>query len=146
MVTIVNGLVGGLVATVVMTAVMMLLGGDDPPPTAVLWSKYVGDNPPEEYLMQGMVLHLVYGTIAGGVFAALALGLDFVSLATIGSAVLWGVVWAIVLLIIAVVFWMIVILGMEPGGMSMMATQLGLHLVYGVVLAGWLFYDVVGLG
>lgn len=146
MVTIVNGLVGGLVATIVMTVFMMALGGDDPPPPANLWAKYIGDGAPEDYVPQGLVLHLVYGTVAGGVFAGVALGLGVVSLATIGSAILWGAVWGVVLMAIAAVFWMTIILGMDPEGLSTMAMQLGFHLVYGVVLGGWLFYDIVGLG
>lgn len=69
MVTILNGLVGGFVATLVMTGFMMTMGDDSPPPTALLWAKYVGDGEPDQYMMQGMALHLLYGTIAGGVFA-----------------------------------------------------------------------------
>lgn len=145
LVTIVNGLVGGLVATVVMTAVMMLLRDDDPPTPAVLWAKYVADGSPDEYMMPGMMLHLVYGTLMGGVFAALA-GVGVISLGTIGGAILWGVVWGVVLVIVAAAFWMTIILGMDPGDASEMATQVGFHVVYGVVLAGWLFYDVIGLG
>jgi hypothetical protein len=46
MVNILSGLVGGLVATIVMTIFMMGLGDDSPPPTAALWAKSVGDGGP----------------------------------------------------------------------------------------------------
>lgn len=59
MATIPGGLVGGFVATIVMTAFMMALGDDSPPPTALFWSTYVGNGPPDDYTMQGMILHLV---------------------------------------------------------------------------------------
>jgi hypothetical protein len=45
-VTLLNGLLGGVLATIVMTALMMALGDDSPPPTALFLSKYVGDGPP----------------------------------------------------------------------------------------------------
>lgn len=53
-ITFINGLAGGIVATIVMTVFMMALGDDSPPPTALFWSQYVGDGGPEEYMMQGM--------------------------------------------------------------------------------------------
>lgn len=82
MVSLLNGLIGGFIATIVMTAFMMTLGDDSPPPTAVFWSKYVGEGPPEEYMMQGMILHMLYGTINGAVYVLLAaiLGLGIASL------------------------------------------------------------------
>lgn len=64
-VTILGGLLGGVVATIVMTALMMWLGDDSPPPTAVFWSTYVGDGRPGEYVRQGMVLHFLYGSVLG---------------------------------------------------------------------------------
>lgn len=59
-----------------MTIFMMLLGDDSPPPTALFWSKYLGDRSPNQYMMQGMMLHFIYGIIAGGVFAAVLPALD----------------------------------------------------------------------
>lgn len=92
MVTILSALVGGFVATIVMTVFMMTMGDDSPPPTALLWSKYVGDSDPDQYMMQGMALHLIYGTVAGGVFAGLvsALGLSVATLAGASSGASFG--------------------------------------------------------
>jgi len=138
MVTLISGLVGGLVATIVMTGFMMGLGDDSPPPTAAFWAKYVGDGEPSAYMLQGMVLHLLYGIAAGGVFVALLapLGLGITALS---GALLWGVVYGVVLFVIAAGFWMMIVLDMSATPM-MAAMFLLFHLVYGVVLGGFLFY------
>lgn len=143
MVTLIGGLVGGLVATIVMTVFMMGLGDDSPPPTSLFWSKYVGGGDPDEYVMQGMVLHMIYGVVAGGIFAVIVPLLGFVSVATVGSALLWGLVYGFVLFLGAAVFWMNVVLGMSPE-MKMAGTFLFFHLVYGAVLGGWLGAGILG--
>lgn len=142
MVTIGSGLVGGFVATIVMTILMMTLGDDSPPPTALLWSKYVGDGTPQEYMMQGMILHMLYGIIAGGVFAVLVPLFGFVSVATVGSAVLWGLVYGFILFLGGVMFWMNLVLGMEPE-MKMAGMFLFFHLVYGLVLGAWFGFGIL---
>lgn len=139
MATVISGLVGGLIATIAMTVVMMAIGDDSPPPPAQVWSQYIGDGEPQEYMMQGMVLHLIYGIIAGGVFVVLVPAIGF-SLGTLTMAIVWGIVWAVVLFIVGAVFWMRIVLGVEPA--MQMVMMFGLfHLVYGVVLGAW-----VGLG
>lgn len=135
MVTITSGLAGGLVATIVMTMVMMALGDDSPPPTAALWARFVGDEPADEYMMQGMVLHLLYGVAAGAAFVlvAPAIGLELTDLTL---AVIAGVGYAIVLTIVGMVFWMKIVLAMdaEPKEMAMFGV---FHIVYGLVLGGF---------
>lgn len=143
MVTLIGGLVGGLVATIVMTILMMVLGDDSPPPTALFWSKYIGDGDPSDYMLPGMMLHLLYGIIAGGVFALIVPLIGFISLATVGSAVLWGLIYGIVLFVGAAVFWMNIVLGMEPE-MKMVGMFLFFHLVYGAVLGAWLGLGILG--
>lgn len=139
MVTILSGLAGGLLATIVMTIFMMALGDDSPPPTAELWAKYVGDGPAEDYMMPGMVLHMLYGIGAGAVFVllvpAVGLGLD-----ELVAAVAAGIVFALVLTVVGMVFWMKIVIAKdaEPRTMAMFGV---FHLVYGVVLGG-----VVGAG
>lgn len=142
MVSIVSGFAGGLVATIVMTVFMMALGDDSPPPTALFWSQYVGESEPDEYMMQGMVLHLLYGTIGGGVFAVLAASLGSVSVATLGSALLWGLVYGFVLFVGAAVFWMNVVLDVDAD-VQMVGMFLFFHLVYGAVLGAWLGYGIL---
>jgi len=132
--TVLAGLAGGLVATIVMAIVMMVAGDDDPPP-AMLLAKVAGGEP-GEYEMPGMVLHLLYGTVAGVVFAlgvpAVGLGFDTLLVAT-GL----GIVWGIVLLIIGMVFWMKAVIGADADR-EMMMRFVVLHLLYGVVLGAFL--------
>ncbi|MUV85458.1 hypothetical protein GJ631_02385 [Natronomonas sp. CBA1123] len=139
MVTLLSGLVGGLLATIVMTMFMMALGDDSPPPTAQLWAKYVGDGPAEEYMMPGMALHIMYGIGAGVAFVLVVPALGF-GLETLLTAVAFGAAYGIVLTVVGMILWMRVVLAMEPDP-KMMGMFTVFHLVYGVVLGA-----VVGSG
>lgn len=134
MVSILTGLIAGLVATVAMTMFMMAMGDDSPPPTAALWAKYVGDEGPAAYMKQGLLLHLLYGVGAGGAFAvgATALALDVGAGVLVGSA-LWGLAFGLALMVGGMVFWMRVVLAVEPDPKTMGAFGF-FHVVYGVVL------------
>jgi hypothetical protein len=125
-------LIGGLLATIVMTMFIMALGDDSPPPTASLWAKYVGDEGPEAYMMQGMVLHMLYGIGAGAAFAVgvTALGL---SVGTITGSLLWAVAYGVLLTVVGAVFWMRIVLALEPER-AMVGMFALFHLVYAVVL------------
>ena len=142
MVTQLGGLVGGLVATIVMTMLMMGLGDDSPPPTAVLWSKYVGGGAPSEYMMQGMVLHMLYGIGAGWVFALLGTNdlIAVMSLDTVTGGVVNGLIYGAILFVVAAVLWTKIVLDMDPEPQEM-GMNLVMHLVYGVILGA-----IVGLG
>ena len=62
------GVEGGAIATAVMT----LFRGpitDSLPPTAAFWATYVGTAGPEEYPVQALLLHVLYGMGAATVFA-----------------------------------------------------------------------------
>lgn len=138
MVTLLNGLASGFVATVVMTMFMMALGDDSPPPTAALWAKFVGDRGPEAYMPQGMALHMLYGIGAGGAFAVLTT-VAGLGVGTLTGALLWAVAYAVVLTLVGMVFWMKIVLAMEP--QPGMAAMFGFfHLVYGLVLAAGVTY------
>lgn len=135
MASITAGLVGGLVATIVMTAMMMVMGDGGPPPTAGLLATF-GDGTTEDYKMPGMLMHLGYGTVAGAVFAmgvpVLGLSLD-----SIGIATGLGLVYGIVLMIGGMLFWMRTVIGMDPDR-DMMVTFGVVHVVYGLVLGAFL--------
>ena len=139
--TVLNGLVGGLIATIVMTVFMMTLGDDSPPPTALFWSKYVGDGEPDEYMMQGMVLHMLYGIIAGLVFVVVV-PLIGISIGSMTTAVLFALAYGFVLFLGAAVFWMNVVLDIDAE-MPMVAMFLLFHLIYGGVLGVWLQLGVL---
>ena len=132
--TLLGGVVGGLVATIVMTIFMMGLGDDSPPPTALFLSQYVGDDDPEAYMLPGMALHVLYGIGSGVVLAAIlpAAGFGNVdALVAIGIGLAYGVV----LFVGAAVFWMKLVLGMDPEPKDV-GLFLLFHLIYGGVLGG----------
>lgn len=140
MVSILSGLTGGLVATIVMTMFMMGFGDDSPPPTAALWAKYVGNAGPESYMMQGMALHMLYGIGAGAAFAvaATALGLG-VGSGALTTSLLWAVIFGLALTVVGALFWMNIVLAMEPEP-KMLGMFAFFHLVYGVVLGASVAY------
>jgi hypothetical protein len=135
MASLLAGLAGGLVATIVMTIVMMAMGDGGPPPTAALVAKFA-DGDPADYAMPGMVLHLLYGIGAGGVFAVGVPLLGF-DLEAIGVAVGLGLAYGLVLMVGGMLFWMRTIIGIEPDRDTI--TLFGtVHVVYGVVLGAFL--------
>ena len=140
MASVIAGLAGGVVATIVMTIAMMMMGDGGPPPTARLVAKFAGGDP-EEYAMPGMALHFVYGIVAGAVFAVGVplLGLD---LGSIAVAVGLGLVYGVVLMIGGMAFWMRLVIGMEPDR-DMMMTFGTVHVIYGVVLGAFLGANVI---
>lgn len=132
-----SGLAGGLVATIAMTVVMMMAGDDSPPPTAQLWAKFVGDGPADEYVMQGMVLHFLYGIGAGWVLGLIAAGglLLFTPL-NLTNGIINGAIYGLLLMVPAVV-WFKGIIGMDAGPPQLLMMT-GMHVVYGLVLGAWL--------
>ncbi|MFC4247830.1 hypothetical protein ACFOZ7_12840 [Natribaculum luteum] len=141
MASISAGLAGGVVATIVMTIAMMILGDDGPPPTARLVSKFAGGDP-EEYAMPGMALHVIYGIVAGAVFAV-GVPLIGLNLDSIVGAVGLGLAYGIVLMIGGMVVWMRTIIGIEPDR-DMLMTFGTVHVVYGVVLGAFLGAGLFG--
>lgn len=138
--SVIAGLAGGIVATIVMTAVMMVMGDGGPPPTAQLLSQIAGGEP-ADYAMPGMVLHLLYGIGAGAVFAVGVPLLD-VTFDSIAVATGLGLVYGIGLLVVGMVFWMRLVMGMDPDK-DMMTTFATVHVVYGVVLGAFLGAGIV---
>lgn len=135
MASVIAGLVWGFVATIVMTMTMMAVGDGGPPPTAALVAKFAGGTP-EEHKKPGMLLHMLYGTIAGAVFAV-GVPLVGLSLDSIGVAIGLGFVYGVVLMIGGMVFWLRLVIGVEPDK-GMMKVFGIVHVVYGVVLGALL--------
>jgi hypothetical protein len=88
-----------------------------------------------------MVLHLVYGVVAGGVFAvgAPVVGVEFESIAV---AVGLGLLYGVVLMVGGMVFWMRTVIGVEPDRDTMVMFGT-VHVVYGIVLGALLGVDVL---
>lgn len=137
MATILSGLVGGLFGAIVAGA-LLRAASDDPAPSATVWAMYLGDGYPSHYVVQGTATHVLYGAGAGAVFA-LFVGSLSLALSTVGAALLWAVVWAAVLAVIAVGLWSMVVIGDVPDGRGL--AELGaMHLAFGVVLGLWVHY------
>lgn len=130
MATVLSGLLGGLLGAIATGA--MLLTNDDPGPAAVVWAKYLGDGDPTHYETHGNAVHLVYGVVAGGLFALLA-GWLSLGVSSLGGALLWAIVWSAVLALLAVGFWTRLVLGADPDAEALAAMGI-MHLVFGLAL------------
>ncbi|MEF8771895.1 hypothetical protein [Halodesulfurarchaeum sp.] len=102
-----------------------------PPPTADLLAKFRGGEA-IDFEKPGMVLHLLYGTVAG---AVLAIGLPLIGFGfeSLGVAIGFGLVYGLVLMVGGMIFWMNTIIGMSPDK-EMVLTFATVHVVYGVIL------------
>lgn len=131
------GAEGGLIATLVMTAYRLPVSRSLPP-TANFWAQYVGGGDPEQYTLQGAVLHLVYGTVAGGVFGALVpeRGSDSESRREVVD-VLRALGYSVVLSVFGSRVILARVLGMDLEADERLVFHLG-HFVYGLTLGTWM--------
>ncbi|MEF8775297.1 MAG: hypothetical protein V5A43_02185 [Haloarculaceae archaeon] len=138
--SVLAGLAAGIVATIIMTVVMMVMGDGGPPPTAALVTTVRGGQP-ADHAMPGMILHLLYGTGAGAVFAV-GVPLLSISLDALPVATGLGLVYGIILMIGGVGFWLRIVIGMEAdrGTMLLFGT---VHVVYGLVLGAFLGAGII---
>jgi len=63
------GVEGGTIATAVMTLFRMPIT-DSLPPTARFWATYVGNGDPDDYPVQALLLHFLYGVAGATAFTA----------------------------------------------------------------------------
>lgn len=87
--------------------------------------------------MQGLVLHLFYGIVAGGIFALVVPLFEFIEVDTLVLALLWGLLFGFVLFIGGAIFWMRIVLDIEPDR-KMVGMFLLFHLMYGIVFGVWI--------
>ncbi|MWV65446.1 hypothetical protein GRS48_11550 [Halorubrum sp. JWXQ-INN 858] len=132
-----RGVVGGLIATAMMTLyrfpVFRAL-----PPTADFWAKYVGGGDPEAYPGIGLILHVVYGGAAGGLFGVGISLVDFRSerqrdLGAIGLSLAYGL--ALSVFGTRVVFQHLLDEELEPA--EALVFHVG-HAIYGLTLGTWM--------
>lgn len=133
-VTLITGAVWGIVGAIGMVIVMQARGGDNPPPFAVFWAKFLGDGNPEAAMPMALSLHGIYAIVAGAAYAFVFSDFDLgYPITELTGGVIWGVVWGIVLLVGAMVFWGKLVLDMDPDRPQMMTMALA-HLVFGLVV------------
>jgi ABC-type uncharacterized transport system permease subunit len=134
---IVRGCKGGLIATAVMTVyrvpVFRAL-----PPTAEFWSRYIGHRDAEAYLPQGVLLHFLYGMVAGGLFGPLFSWLTArQSMDRPFAGVVYGLVYGLLLSVIGtrIMFEHVIDNELEPD--QALVFHVG-HAIYGLTLGTWL--------
>lgn len=133
---ILRGLEGGVVATAVMTLYRLPVFRALPP-TAEFWAKYVGSADADQYTLQGIVLHFLYGALAGAVFGPLFSTLDSqTSVPRDQVGLVSGLVYGGVLSLFGtkVVFPVLLDQELDPDEELVFHVS---HLVYGVTLGTW---------
>lgn len=137
-----RGIEGGLLATVTMTIYRMPVTRSLPP-TAEFWVKYVRGTDPEDHPIPALLLHLLYGTVAGAIFALLLPGKESVNPTRDrgpptrrgelpGTA--WGLLYGLVLSVVGERVVLGALLDIEPE--DRVAFHVG-HVIYGLTLGAW---------
>jgi len=133
-----NGAVGGAVATAVMTAYRLPVAASLPP-TAKFWSTYVAGGDPDDHPVPALVLHAAYGAAAGAVFGALfrPLGADADSEneQEVGGVVL-GALYGLALSVVGERVVLGGMLSTDLDATESLVFHVG-HLVYGLSLGSW---------
>lgn len=132
-VTVLTGAVWGIVGAIAMVVIMQARGGEAPPPFAVFWAKFIGGGNPSEAMPQSLILHFTYAAAAGAVYVLIFNGFNLgFPITGFTGGVIWGIVWAAVLMIGAMVQANL-ILDMDPQPPQVVTMGLA-HLVYGLVI------------
>jgi hypothetical protein len=132
-----RGLSGGLIATFVMTIYRLPIFRALPP-TAEFWATYVGDGDADRHLAVGLVLHFLYGGVAGALFGpAFAYLRPRTGLADERVGLLAGIAYGLALSVfgIRVVFERLFGESLEPD--EALVFHVG-HLIYGLTLGTWI--------
>lgn len=131
------GVKGGLIATAVMS-VYRLPVFRALPPTAAFWAQYVGGGDAAQYPGLGLVLHFLYGGVAGGVFGLVFDRINFPSATDLRrGGLVAGVAYG--LLLSAIGDWLVFrrLLDEELDADEALVFHVG-HVVYGLTLGTWM--------
>lgn len=137
-----RGAEGGAVATLVMTAYRLPVSRSLPP-TAEFWSKFVSGDDPYEHPVVALVLHVVYGVLAGIGFGLLVQSRESVDGASgVGPPApsgevrltILGLIYGLVLSAIGEKVVLGTMLEIDPD--DWFAFHIG-HVLYGITLGAW---------
>ena len=132
----VRGLQAGLVATFVMTAFRLPIMRSLPP-SANFWARYVGEKGPDEYPVAGLLLHLFYGTVCGGLFGALFTVSDAErAIDPEQRGLLWGSIYGMCLSAFGTRVMLDALLDIRLDADELALFHTG-HLIYGLTLGAW---------
>lgn len=132
---IVYGSLGGLVATLSMTAFRMPTN-KSLPPTAIFWAKYVGSGEPEDYPVIAIILHLLYGIVSGILFAILTPGDGDSEEVAESKGALLGTAYGTILSVFGTQVILSRVLGQDPDTDERLVFHIS-HIVYGLTLGTW---------
>jgi hypothetical protein len=131
-----RGVVGGILGTVTMTVYRAPLF-EGLPPTAEFWARFVGDREPAAYPVVALLLHFVYGAVAGGVFGVLFDGSWRPGTGHRGSvAMAGGVGYSVLLSLFGSRVLLDRLLAVDLTGREALVFHVG-HVVYGLALGTW---------
>jgi hypothetical protein len=136
--SVVNGALGGTLATVVMTAYRMPVASSLPP-TAEFWAQYVADGDADDHPIPALVLHLVYGAGAGSAFGVLFRPVDRrieSDEARETAGVVLGALYALTLSVFGERVVLGELLDVDLDGSESLVFHVG-HLVFGLSLGSW---------
>jgi hypothetical protein len=133
---LVLGFTGGVVATGTMTTFRMPISRALPP-TENFWAKYIGSEELEEYHLPAMILHALYGAVAGSIFAVSFPEIDDHSPAgTETTGLVGGILYSVPFTALGEVVLLNRMLEMDLDSNESMIFHAG-HLVYGISLGAW---------
>lgn len=131
------GFIAGLIATGAMTVFRMPITYSLPP-TAEFWAHFVSGGELAEHRTESLLLHFLYGAIAGSVFASIFSVIDTRSpLGTEAKGLLGGLLYSIPFTIIGEYVMLNWMLDMDLEPDESMIFHAG-HLIYGITLGAWL--------
>jgi hypothetical protein len=132
----IRGIMGGIVATAVMTLYRLPIFRALPP-TAEFWARFVGGGDAEQYPLHGLILHFGYGAAAGGVFGPAFATIDRrTRLDRERLGIVSGLTYGLVLSVIGhrIIFQRV--LGRELADDEAIVFHVG-HTIYGLTLGTW---------
>lgn len=131
-----SGVKGGFIATVVMTAFRIPIARSLPP-TANFWAKYIGTGGPDDYTVQGIILHLLYGVGSGIVFASLCTPQAGSEAKRVRQGILRGAVFGLLLSVfgVKVVLKRLLDMDLDPDERLIFHVS---HAIYGLTIGAWI--------
>lgn len=129
-VALVRGLIGGFLATSAMSVFIIMMQRRVPPPVD-FWASLVDENIHPRAV--GFALHTLYGSLAGALFVQL---LEFMAVSS-SRMFLLALGYGLVLAVFGSLIWGRIRIGASVE-LNPLVKFTVLHLMYGVVLGGWL--------
>jgi hypothetical protein len=129
------GVVGGVIATTVMTVYRLPIS-ESLPPTAEFWAQYVGSGDAEAYPVVGLALHFMYGIAGGITFAVIAPGSGESDAHSQRKNVVFGTLYGLLLSVFGTRILLERVLGIDVESDYRLIFHVS-HVIYGLTLGTW---------